>query len=215
MGQFINIIGKTFNRLTVISRNGTQNGHVTWKVKCICGKEKIVKGIHLKNGYTKSCGCYNAEIAKNHIKHGYARRSSKIPEYKIWLGMKERCYNKNSLSFYRYGGRKPNPIYVCDKWLHSFENFLKDMGFRPSKNYSIDRINNEGPYSPENCRWATDAEQRNNKSNNHFIFWKKQKLTIKQICDLENKNPKLIRERIKRGLSIKEALFNKKYYDRK
>ena len=111
---------------------------------------------------------------------------SKTPEYKSWLGMKDRCYNKNSKKYNRYGGRG---IRVCDRWKASFLSFLEDMGPRPSDKKSIDRINNDGDYEPKNCRWANDKEQQNNRSNNHVISHQGKTMTIsewaaeKKICE--------------------------------
>lgn len=94
------------------------------------------------------------------IKHGYARKHRKAPEYLIWMQMKTRCHNPNDNSFYRYGGRG---ITVCESWRTSFESFIADMGRRPSKNHSLDRIDNNAGYSKDNCRWATQEEQSFNR----------------------------------------------------
>jgi hypothetical protein len=98
------------------------------------------------------------------LKHGQSRRGHVGLEYCSWAQMKSRCNNRSNPSFKYYGGRG---IHVCDRWLNSFENFLADMGRRPSVDYSIDRKNNDGDYEPGNCRWATAKEQRNNQGHRH------------------------------------------------
>ena len=96
----------------------------------------------------------------------YSHGMSKTPEYQAWNNMKNRCFNPNHKAYSDYGGRG---IAVCDRWKNSFENFLADMGTKPSTKHSIDRINNDGDYSPKNCRWATKAEQQNNQRSNRLI----------------------------------------------
>lgn len=135
---------------------------------CDCGKTKVVRYQNLKSGNTRSCGCIrNARSGERAIEiapHGEAAR--KTVEYKTWSSMKERCYRAGHKYFDAYGGRG---ITVCDRWLfgeigkHPFICFLEDMGRRPSPDLSLDRIDNDGPYSPANCRWATRSQQQRNK----------------------------------------------------
>lgn len=105
------------------------------------------------------------------------RKTTTMPEYKVWTGMKERCGNKNALTWTRYGARG---ISVCERWSSSFERFLADMGPRPSSNHSINRIDNDGPYSPENCHWATAIEQNNNRRNNVFFMKDGESKTLRE-----------------------------------
>ncbi len=134
------------------------------KFRCKCGKEFIATIEDVKSGHTKSCGCF---INSKTLSHGYCRRGANIPpEYQVWVAMKYRCLNENEPSYKDYGGRG---ITVCKRWLHSFENFISDMGFRPSPKHSLDRIDNDGNYKPSNCRWATNAEQMSNRRNTKII----------------------------------------------
>lgn len=111
-------------------------------------------------------------------KHGL----SKTPEHRVWSHMKGRCHNPNDAGYYKYGARG---IKVCDRWRNSFLDFLADMGKRPSPKHSIDRINNDGNYCPENCRWASIDEQANNKRSSITTIWRGKKMTLRQICNLE------------------------------
>lgn len=168
MGNKIKIkIGDKFSRLTVIGYVGkNKKGERLWKCKCECGKTTNVISARLLSGKTRSCGCLQTENRINFYqrkKHG--KRQTK--EYYIWTTMKQRCCNLNNRKYKDYGGRG---IKVCDRWLHSFENFYKDMGNAPD-GYSIDRIDVNGDYCPENCRWADVETQSNNKRNSIKITY--------------------------------------------
>jgi len=161
MAAIIDLTDKRFGRLLVIGiadRNGRKV--IRWHCRCDCGNTTIVRGAHIKSGAIQSCGCLHDEVSGRRFRrHGHNRGPGKIsPTYEAWCSMKTRCYNPRSANYKYYGARG---ISVCDRW-DLFDNFLSDMGERPSPDLSLDRINNELGYFPENCRWATRSEQRRN-----------------------------------------------------
>jgi len=157
MATVIDITGRRFSRWVVLSLYAKGAGaHATWVCQCDCGTRSVVDGVHLRRGKTRSCGCLRTEQLTTHgYTAGYTRST-----YRIWDAMRQRCTNPNHSHYRRYGGRG---ISVCHRWLHSFEDFLADMGPRP-EGYSIERINNDGNYEPSNCKWIPLADQQKNRT---------------------------------------------------
>ena len=163
MKQLIFKKNQRFGRLRVIGENGrNKSGGVKWKCICDCGKICNPSSGALHQGATRSCGCLHKESAARNGRNGKSSRTthgmSYSPEYKSWAGAVQRCTNPNCTGYEFYGGRG---ITVCSQWLHSFEQFFKDMGVRP-KGTSLDRIDVNGDYKPSNCKWATQKEQNYN-----------------------------------------------------
>lgn len=200
MGRLIDITGNKYGRLTVIQHLGvkTRRTHY-WRCQCECGNIIETSGDNLKKGNSKSCGCISKECSWNKT-HGMA----KTTEYAIWNSMKMRCINPNNEAYSNYGGRG---IKVCERWANSFENFYQDMGKRP-EGMSIDRINVNGNYCPENCRWATIEEQSRNKRDNVYIEYKGERKILSDWANDLNMSVAALSNRLnKYGYTIEEA-FN-------
>jgi len=197
MTKLIDLTGQRFGRLIVISRGeNTKTGQTTWVCKCDCGKNITPQAANIKNNRVRSCGCIRKEqlSARSKLtmtKHGLC----KTPEYKTWGGMFTRCTNKKADSYPAYGGRG---ISVCERW-KSFDLFLEDMGKRPSHKHSIDRIDPNGNYEPENCRWATLRDQNYNKRNTIFVTHDGESKNIDQWAEIYGIPYKVILRRLNHG----------------
>jgi len=166
--RFQDLTGLVFSRLTVIEEAPrATNNERRWRCKCACGTEVIVRHGGLKSGKTQSCGCFHLErCAEARRTHGFASRKTKRnPLYGIWVHIRDRCGNRKCKQYKWYGGRR---IAVCERWM-KFENFYTDMAKGYRKGLFLERIDNDGDYCPENCRWATNNEQSVNKTTTRYI----------------------------------------------
>jgi len=204
---FKNLTGKVFERLTVVSFSHSTGQKSYWNCVCKCGKTKTVRTDNLQRGITRSCGCLHLEsVTRNGLSlatHGHTRGKHPSAEYEAWGNMIGRCSGNRRRDSANY---KDRGITVCQRWLDSFENFLADMGPRPSKGYTIERKNNEGNYTTENCEWATRTTQNRNKRSNHWLtFNGRTMLLIDWARELRMSRVTLIR-RLERGWSVEKTL---------
>lgn len=178
--RLIDLTGMVFNKLTMLEYIGPcKHGGSMWLAKCDCGNTTMVRSLYARSGHTQSCGCFVLQkLAEANTTHG----ESKSIEHSIWRKMIERCDNPRCKGYAYYGGRG---IKVCQQW-RQFANFLSDMGRRPSKNFSIDRIDVNGDYGPLNCRWASQNVQSNNKTNNLYLKIGGLSLTAAQFARIYN-----------------------------
>lgn len=207
------LTGRVFGRLTVIGFYKMSKWNVSmWNTKCFCGKNKIVLRGSLLSGNTKSCGCLQKEKASKYAKFRKKHGLSKSYIFNVWSRMKARCYNKNDKNYESYGARG---IFVCNEWMNSLNTFYNDMGDRPSKNHSIDRIDNNKGYYKENCRWATKSEQclnrrkfKNSTSKYKGVHYKKSQNRFIAIIFFNKK--KIYIGSFKNELDAAKAYVNKK-----
>lgn len=201
--------GQRFGRYVVVrSRPCIGNSRLV-DCQCDCGKYRTVDRSNLLSGRTLSCGCLRSERVKlvqtihgESGNHYHGRRPS--VEYKTWLGIKDRCLKLENNRYQYYGARG---IKICESWLLSFDNFLSDMGRRPSPKHSIDRIDNNGNYEPGNCRWATTIQQQANTSRNKFIILNGERIIVAEAIRRVGIKSTTFWERIRRGWSFDRALL--------
>lgn len=198
--KLIDLSGLVFGRLMVIKKVTPIKKRTMWLCRCVCGNEKIISASNISNGITSSCGCISLELlAIRNTKH----KLSNSTTYKTWLSMKSRCKKRYSysdgLDYVAKG------IKVCERWSNSFKFFLEDMGIRP-EGTSIDRINPNGDYTPDNCRWATIEQQANNKNSNLFITHNGIKKTYAQWSRILNGSNNIVSQRINNGWTEEKAI---------
>lgn len=192
--------GERFGRLVIVEQSSERSGTaLKWVCRCDCGATCTVSGHKLRSGHTKSCGCWG-RVARSVLHPGHGMTGT--PEYEIWLSMRGRCMNPRNKSYADYGGRG---IYVDATW-SDFTKFIADVGNRPSDKHSLDRINNDGPYSPENCRWATRQEQALNSRRNVWLTFRGRTMTVSQWAQEIGIHQGTISMRLKSGWPVERAL---------
>jgi len=197
------VIGERVNRLVVLEAGAPRlNGEKRVIVRCDCGTRKTMNLSHFRGGTVFSCGCYNSERTARTNKDRASHGKTWSTEFRIWQGMKARCLNPNHMFYLRYGGRG---ITICREWLDSFEAFYADMGPRPHDT-TLDRIDNDRGYSPENCRWATREQQHNNKASSRLITVGSATLTITQWSKASGISRHTISRRLRNGWNPAEAV---------
>lgn len=204
MSKLNDLTGQRFGRLTVLERAETKSDRKTrWLCRCDCGNETIVYGRYLRKGNTKSCGCYQKERARETGKSNSTHGLSHTRLYVIWNGMVRRCHNPKAQRYDQYGGRG---IFVCDEWRNDFMSFREwalANGYR--EDLSIDRIENDKGYSPDNCRWATDLDQANNMTSNTMITFNGKTQNMKQWSKELGISYMALVCRFDRGWSVEKA----------
>lgn len=196
----LNLEGKVFGKLTVIDKAEIvkhPNGKTStkWNCRCECGNSTRVVTVHLTSKRTRSCGC----LRGRETRHG----DSGCLEHVSWKAMRSRCLNPKNKAFKDYGGRG---IKICARWLESYENFLADMGRRPSSKHSIHRIDNDGNYEPSNCKWATSLEQSDNKRSLVILEITGLRQSAKRWAEDFDLKPSILYRRLKRGWTPYDAV---------
>lgn len=201
------LTGKKFGMLTVIGLQDTDSRKTYWVCQCDCGNIKAVRSDSLQSGAIRSCGCMKKAQEKINLTKHHSHKMSGTRIYHIWRGMKDRCYNVHSPSYYRWGGRG---ITICDEWKDNFSAFYSwamENGY--SENLTIDRIDNNGNYEPSNCRWATIEEQSRNRQSNVVIQIGNSKRTLKEWREIFELEYGTILERYhNNGFESIDDLFN-------
>ncbi len=200
------LVGKTFGRLTVLALDHkNERLKPYWRCLCKCGAEKVIRGDALTSGATRSCGCFNKEVA---VRTGRLRGNMNVKHggegtrlYTIWRRMKERCLNPNHVHYANYGGRG---IKICQEWLSDFATFRAwAVACGYSDDLSLDRIDNDSGYSPANCRWASGKAQGRNRRNNRVIEGK----CLAEWAEVALVSESAIARRLKKGWPIHDACF--------
>lgn len=201
MGKLIDLSGQRFSNLVVIQReNSSKQGEATWRCKCDCGNETVVRGYSLRHGDTTSCGC-NQRINTSAHNTKHAQTNTRL--YKIWCGMLSRCNNPNKEHYDRYGGRG---IKVCAAWLDYsvFADWANRNGYEPT--LTIDRIDFNGNYEPSNCRWISHKQQMRNTSKNRILTLNDKQATMSEWAESLGISLYTLSSRLKRGWTVEQAL---------
>ena len=200
--HYKDLTGKKFNMLTVQSFAYIKESHAYWNCICDCGKTSVVCGSRLISNRTRSCGCLGPGLSRT--RNATQNGASKTRLYRLLYGMRDRCYNKNGKDYKNYGGRG---IRICDEWLQNPNTFIQwanDNGYK--NGLSIDRINVNGNYEPNNCRWVSAKTQANNRRSNLIITFEGKTMSAAEWCELKGWNRHVIPERLRKGWSLERAM---------
>lgn len=200
--DFRDLKNKVFGRLTVLQLDtSTKSRRSNWICLCECGAQKVIPARGLIRGTSKSCGCLLKESQQKIREKAFTHRLSKTPVYRLWKGLRQRCFNPNSLAFHNYGGRG---ITLCEEWKNSAESFCEwalENGYQSG--LSIDRIDVDGNYEPNNCRFVDRSVQNNNRRDNIYVNYENERITIKQLADRTGVEYRVLLSRYNRNPSIK------------
>lgn len=196
MAKPLDILGKRFGLLIAIEELAKDRGMRVWRMRCDCGNERVALQKTFACGYLRSCGC---DDRHRQTKHGL----SKTREYRAWINMQSRCTNPKTPGYDGYGGRG---ISVCPRWMGNFENFLADVGPRPTSEHSLDRIDVNGNYEPGNVRWALPTTQCRNQRANHKVSVGGSVMTLADAVDRAPVPYNTVLYRLKRGWRVEDAI---------
>lgn len=197
--KYTDMVGKTFGALTVIGLHSSNRGKRKWNCLCVCGNTATPLTANLTRGNTTNCGCIGRQ---NRIKAKTTHGMYGTPEYRAWSRAKRRCNSPSVYRFDRYGGRG---IKMDPRWENDFAQFFADMGKCPP-GFEIDRIDNDGPYAPGNCRWTSHLDQTNNRSSNRYVEWKGERLSHAALARKEGIDYHAFRSRLYAGWSLEKAV---------
>jgi hypothetical protein len=201
-GNFIDLAGQVFGNLTVLSRAGSRGRITTWLCRCTCGREVTKRGDRLHGGQTKSCDKHEHRWKPPRVDIVGLTTCYRV-EYKIWQHMRARCENKKHDKYRIYGKLG---VQVCERW-KKFQNFLDDMGRRPSPKHSLDRHPDcRGNYEPGNCRWATRKEQARNTRNNVYVEYQGTRMLLVELVEKFGLSRSTVKARLKKGWLLEDAI---------
>ncbi len=198
---FQDLTGKRFGRWLVLEHAGhDKHGAHCWFCLCDCGNDRVIQGSQLRTGHSKSCGCLKNEMTS---KRSATHKKCHLSEYSAYVNMHTRCYNTASPVYKNYGARG---IYVCERWKRNFVAFYEDMGRKPSPDMTLDRIDNDGPYSRDNCKWRSRKQQNRNTRQNRLITFRGDTRCVAEWLEAYDINRKTLMSRLERGWSVEDAL---------